>query len=425
MIVLCGAVGAYAGDLPNHRQGYITSIDGPQAFTVDGQLVRCDDKTRLGLVEPDKTTHTPMTAVELTLGEHVEIEGHRAGGEYIADDVLVARPPGKDQDIHGYALTMEASTLQASGDGWRGRALIDGRWMGIDPKTVLEFMSLPPGTIPVNVWVTYTGKRLADGGFVLTKATLAPNSFNEDERVFIAALADRITPPDLAKHEAGRIKFPLGHIKLEPDEPGMQRMARVAAKLVPAFQKAMPPGTPGKIGFRFFVWDKNSANVGFSFGDGTIVLSKKTLANIENDDVLAGLLAFQMADILLKQDFRAAARRKMQGEIMVATTILAFVPGLSVAALAVSSAAAGAGIYEGIAYMTPEMLIFGQDCRVGMRLMEDAGLDPKKMPLAFIAAAFPAKKMDAAGDSVPIGYRVVMQQLRENYGRLPLLIGPS
>jgi len=134
---------ALARELPDHRQGFITGISSATLFTVDGQPVLCDAATKLGVVESNKTTYTPATTADLLLGEHVQIEGHRKKGVYIADNVLVARPPQQDRMVVGAVLAMEPAQLNST-DGF----FLDGRHMKAAPGTHFDF-----DVIPAGVWV--------------------------------------------------------------------------------------------------------------------------------------------------------------------------------------------------------------------------------------------------------------------------------
>jgi len=118
---------------------------------------------------------------------------------------------------------------------------------------------------------------------------------------------------------------------------------------------------------------------------------------------------------LQKQNFRAWPRRKAEARVALATAALGFVPGLGLASIVMNVTAISASYYEGQFFNAPEMLIFAQDCRLAMRAMQQAGYDPKQLPIALIDAAFPAKKMDKVQDTTPAFYAVVMRELRENY----------
>jgi hypothetical protein len=309
--------------------------------------------------------------------------------------------------------------LQAASGSWQGAIAADGRQLRVVSKTVIDFADLSPGIVPAGVWLTYDGTRFANGHIVLDKVTLRRDAVTPEEATYNVRIGNRVTPPEDGPHGEGEIKYPIGRVRLIAKESEEQRLQLIGDRLMPEYQKALPPGSPEKLTVRFFVTDRKITSSGLSFADGSIVFSEKSLSEVSNhsdDEELAALIAYHLADLLQKQDFRASARRNRQQKEAAVTLAAAFVPGLGIAGLALNAAAQGAGIYEGIAYTTPEMLIFAQDCRIGMQMMQQAGYDPGAMPLAFIHTVFPAKNMDGIEQTAPVGYKVVMRELRENYG---------
>src|SRR5579883_593789 len=77
------------------RQGYVTAIAGAQEFSLDNHAVQCNEQTRLVTKEKDAERSSPMVATDLAMGEHVQVEGHLASGEYIADRVRIVPTKGR------------------------------------------------------------------------------------------------------------------------------------------------------------------------------------------------------------------------------------------------------------------------------------------------------------------------------------------
>lgn len=50
-----------------------------------------------------------------------------------------------------------------------------------------------------------------------------------------------------------------------------------------------------------------------------------------------------------------------------------------------------------------------------MHNLQQAGYDPKQLPIALVDVAFPAKKMDKTEAETPAFYAVATRELRENY----------
>jgi hypothetical protein len=404
LLPLFFACSALARELPDHRQGYITGINSPTSFTVDGQSVLCDAATKLGVVEPNKTTYNPATTADLLLGEHVEIEGHRKNGQYIADNVLVARPPQQDRTVVGAVLATEPAQLNAA-DGF----FLDGRHMKTASGAHFDFDAIPAG-----VWVDYHATRKANGTWLLTQASFKTNSTGADEMDYRRKAEERLTPPDYAAHSNGRSKYVVGHSTLDANTAAHERLQRIGAKLTAAYQRDLPASDPNKIEFKFFVEQKGT--LGAAWDDGSIFIPKKMMDRFANDDsLLAAILAYHMADAQQKQNFRASARRKTEERVALATAALGLVPGLGLASIVMNATSITASYYEGQFFNAPEMLTFGQDCRLGMHAMQLAGYDPKQLPIALIDVAFPPKKMDKVQDTTPAYYAVAMREVRENY----------
>ena len=70
-----------------------------------------------------------------------------------------------------------------------------------------------------------------------------------------------------------------------PTDAGLQeRVARVGAKLVPAFQKQMNDDERAKIHFRFYVVDEPRLRSDFGCSTGVILVPKQMADRLKNDD---------------------------------------------------------------------------------------------------------------------------------------------
>ena len=415
---------AFAHELPDHRQGFITNITSPTSFAVDGAPVACNASTKLGLVEPGKTTYTPATTADLILGEHVEIEGHRHNGEYIADTVRVARPPQQERTVHGHVLTLLGSQLQRGPDGaWHGEVKIDGRTLLVEPGAVIAFGPAPEGTVPGGVWADYEATWKPDGRFHLNKLSLRDSQVLPDEIEFRKQASERITPPDPAKNQQGSVKeLLLGHARLLPSAEA-QRLQTLGERLLPEYQKQLPEADPRKLNFRFFVADSKQVSTGLNLPGGEIVLTKGTLDRIGKDDgALAALLAINMANVLEEREYHLAdAPHHTRNLVIAGAAVAAVTAGMILApALAVDELIAGS-YYVNQGFESASAQTFAANCRDAMQMMQAAGFDPKKLPQALVDTVFSAVWMDKMGHGTPLLYAAAMRELRENYAQPPAL----
>jgi hypothetical protein len=413
---------AFAHELPDHRQGFITSITSATSFTVDGAPVTCNDHTRLGVVEPGKTTYTPATTADLVLAEHVEIEGHRQSGQYIADTVRVARPPQQERTVHGHVLTLVGSQLQRGPDGaWRGVVKIDGRDLLVEPGAAFSFGPATEGTVPAGVWADYEATWKPDYRFHLNKLSLRESQVLPDEIEFRKHASERITPPDATNNGRGSMKTLLSrHIALI-SSPETQRMESIGERLLPEYQKQLPEADPRKIHFRFFVADVKQASTGWGLPGGEIVLPKGTLEKLGNNDAaIAAEMARLMANVLEERAYHAGDQpHRMRNRAIAGAALAGVVTGMILSPEFAATELITGSYYANGAFESASAQTFAANCRIAMQMMQAAGFDPVQLPLTMTAILFSASAMDKVGEQTPLYYAVLMREVRENYGRPP------
>jgi predicted Zn-dependent protease len=157
-------------------------------------------------------------------------------------------------------------------------------------------------------------------------------------------------------------------------DPALQaRVDRIAATLIPAFQRALPDDDPTKIHFRFQVVDRDWKDA-ITMPSGVIVVPRTIVERLTNDSQLATVLADNIATAIEKQDYRAIPARNAIGAGQVATEVGAiFVPPLLIATVA-----EGIGGKAVIIRLTEE-----QSGRVSLSLLHDAGYDITQAPLTW------------------------------------------
>ncbi len=159
-----------------------------------------------------------------------------------------------------------------------------------------------------------------------------------------------------------------------PTDAGLQeRVARVGAKLVPAFQKQMNDDERAKIHFRFYVVDEPRLRSDFGCSTGVILVPKQMADRLKNDDQLAAVLADGIAANLAWQSARLVAEYYSIVGIQLAGDVAG---GFSSLALFGTEGA-------GVAMHEFELHFMRERARMALGVMADAGYDPWQAPEAW------------------------------------------
>jgi predicted Zn-dependent protease len=142
-------------------------------------------------------------------------------------------------------------------------------------------------------------------------------------------------PP--ANGQDGKLKLAhlQGTFKLVGDQMMEDRVARVGASVVPAWQKAMPNTNPRKIDYQFYVVEKTSVNDCYSIPNGTVLVPKKILTALPEDSDLAAVVAGCVAEVTVDQALHFYSRLTTASALSVgAVAVGVLIPGVGLAALA-------------------------------------------------------------------------------------------
>ena len=152
-----------------------------------------------------------------------------------------------------------------------------------------------------------------------------------------------------------------------------ERVERIGMRLVPEFQKQLPPDSPSRIPFRFYVVADGKVRSVIACNDGLVVVPRNVVERLQRDDQLAAVLADAIAFNLQRQlvtisplDLTAFG-----------SEVAAFIPPLFPAGYIAGQLA------EGIVGLEKEARLQRELARMALQLVADAGFDPWQAPEAW------------------------------------------
>jgi hypothetical protein len=375
--------------------GYITRVGSPLNFDVNGFHVVASPTNELGL--------GLLYLENPYIGEPIEVYGllRKKKHTVIADRIEIKQTK---IEVRGTAAIMNlvppghgalSGSVTVSADGYR--ILIPAEAEKTFRPPLASFVDV--GT---SVWITYKGKQRKDGIIIADSVVFARNEIGRGEQKYIAKSEydpAKINPS--AKQSALSQAFAgVDPKKVAPyhDDRMQARVDRIAASLVPAYQRALLQGDPAKIDFRVELIDKPHWRDKQSFQSGIILLPKQIVERMQNDSQLAALIANGMAVALERQWWRLRGTTEKFGSAAIAGDVAgAFVPGLGIATGITAYAASDSAVKA-----TDE-----QRARVSLVLMHDAGYDILEAPIAWWLVSSRAPRTPPLADEVlpnDVGY---------------------
>ncbi len=385
--ILAQFVGSYV------TEGYINKVESPTAFEVSNCHVTLTPKTTYGDIETTLAiTESPLRS-HILLGAYVKIYGKRnSRTKTVTANTVLLREDWKNKlkglGVIDKVIASGPQTL-LSADGYR---------IEITPKTQITYVGdlHTLSDINANLWIRYEGLRNPQGLLIAQKATFfpaKPTHFKALKGVEIydlgfepphapgatasSAPAETQNPDaDLTGQQPGKVH--LGAWRKSHDVPAdtalQQRIARIGARLIPAYQRDLAENDPTKIHFRFYAVDDAKARDDIGGLDGLVLVPQTVVARMQNDDQLAAILADGIAAQLQRQTARVVKNSRILTGMELTGDIAQFaVPGLGIAT---SLTSLGVGHQENIAFQE-------ERCRVALALMSNAGFDILQAPEAW------------------------------------------
>jgi hypothetical protein len=362
--------------------GYITAVHPPDSFDVNGEHVTTTAETRFGQIDLKTPVSTGSMPDTVQIGAWVEVTGKRDRNAktMTAYNVLI-RNDG-DRKLSGLAVIDQvvstAPELVVAADGYRIRvtAATDLHY----PKDAKSAADVRAG-----MWVLYEGKIGQDGLLVASKARfLSTNHAKEKSGTApgnSSLPAATPQPPNEVSNESDdqiddrRTEVDLDDVTygISKDQALQSRVRRIGMRLVPAWEKQLPPDDPAKIQFEFIAV-KNQMRDEQSSSEGLILVPAKLVERFRNDDQLAAVLADGIAYSLQQKAPWVIQMNRANLERAGAMAAANLVPYAGLVASSVYT-------YEA------EKALKEQRWRMALELMADAGYDPWQAPEAWRLAA--------------------------------------
>ena len=362
-------------------RGVVTRAGTPQSFFVDEREVHCaPGKTKVVQLRTDGLTpDQPIACPQWVLGQYLTVEGRKdKSTQAVVAKEFVLDPPASLK-VDGFAIVDRVLPPVAP-----ATAMIraDGYILRVTSKTKIAFGEGTGSQPATNQWVRYAGKLLPDGTVDAQALAFIPNKVTGLEGVMRRKSEFDSAAVKESDKQGGFSKAVLGrNAKKLPayDDPAMQaRVSAVGQRLIPSFQRDLPPDDPTRIDFRFQLVDDSTLLQGLALPSGIVLISYQVVEAMPTDAELASVLAVGVAEILQEQAIRA-----LPGNLALSAASLG---GLFVTGGVLWPTASA------VAQHVREERREEQSTRVALTLMDDAGFDISEAPKAWWRLSTPEQK---------------------------------
>ena len=289
-----------------------------------------------------------------------------------------------DQKLSGLAVVVKVASIAGDplfhADGYRIRVR-SGTVTAFSGR-LKSLVDVVPGT-----WIHFEGVRDDTGVLIARKAEFFPPG----SRKAFAAMGTRkakhapdyqpVTRDGLLDADGHfvnphtKVRYsdaggPCGWHRVPADQALQERVERIGMRLVPVFQKQLPPDNPSRIAFRFYAVTDDKVRSVFACNLGLVLVPKDVVERLQNDDQLAAVLADGVAFNLQRQLVTISPLELVAG----GSEVAAFIPALFPAGYIAGDVAEGIVGHEMDARLQREL------ARIALQLVADAGFDPWQAP---------------------------------------------
>lgn len=384
LLLSCQAIGL--GQQPRDTpviQGFVTRSASASDFDANGARVACGPET-FTEAPGAKEAWSGCPAQQPYVGEQIAVYGKWVNDRTVVTATRIELKIPEWKEAAGSAV-IDAAPVRSGPFVSPGGMLLraDGYWILV--PALAKISSAPPvlsaGDVQPNIWLEYKAKAQRNGVLVADSARFMPIVISPAEEKLRAKVGYDPAEASAADRQ-GTFSAALTGInfhRIPPwDDTAMQsRVAAIGARLVPAYQRALPPSAPAKIDFRFEVVDANWGLWPLALPNGYILVPYKAVERMQNDDQLAALLAEPVASLLERQVYRMRNTLRTLTAGTLASEAASFIPGVPGLAAWAGTEALGTGE---AAVILKEM---AQAARVSLDLTHDAGFDVQQAPLAW------------------------------------------
>lgn len=372
--------GQDAGELT--AEGYVTAVNPPSAFDVNGQHITTGAQTSYGILGVNHSETNSPLAAKIQVGAYVQVTGTPdQHGKSLAATLVQLR-----DDANAKILSFGVIVKLLSA-GAEPVYQADGYTVRITSTTVTAFHGTLHSLADVGpgIWMNCEGTRGTDGVVTAIKAAFyrvkqkagqSRNGSSENSLEFVPP----IYPSDDGKTPGKDGKVHLGVTKRShkiPADRSLQgRIQRVGARIVPAYQETLPDSDPSKLNFRFFAVDAPTVDAPIATSEGLVLVPRHIAERLQSDDELAAFMADGVALLLQSPTINS--------KILVFEGVAnALNPGLLFT---------GLGLLELDAAHSAAIQLEQERWRIALSLVDDAGYDPWRAPEAWriaMAKKFP------------------------------------
>jgi hypothetical protein len=384
--------------------GYVTSIASPTSFDIEDFKITCDQTLTLEFDKTDAEEQADFRPEDISVGTELQVKGayDEQTGVLKASEVKVFLRETKR--IRREALLDAKTILENTGDGsWKGIIRADGQHIRVDQGTQVSMrqnkserkqakairkkheagqspgeeseQSVPfrGGEIDPNFFVKYEGRRESNGTIFARKVELRRSEVEAGEERLWKSVNPKVKPSSYVSGKPGELIIRgVGKYKLVPNEEAQAYVQQLSLSLIPAFQKALPPGDRDKIPFQCFVTQSRVPNA-FALPNGTLVIHSGMFDVLENEGQLAAVLSHEIAHATEKHQWR---EREFQKKKRIALQVGAAVA----AAYGKYNLSDMLRMIDGAIRNGYSRYLENQADRVGMEYMTEAGYDARQAP---------------------------------------------
>ena len=379
-------------------EGYITALNPPDGFEINGAKVATSTSTGYRLLGEKKSRTDSPLRDDLQIGAYVLVEGPFDRRTKTATARTVVFRDDWDEPVFGVGV-IDKVVLGGAEPVIRA----DGYLIRVSATTKCSFhggvKSL--SDVGANTWLRFQAKRGKDGLLDASSAIFFRVKAKVAKHVPDAQTAElSFVAPDVATNKEGTINMGvLGHPHpILADAALQNRVMRVGASVVPEFQKAMAEDDPFRISFRFYAIDNEpSCQEGCVFHGGIILISKQSVERLKSDSQLGAVLAECVVNALQRQ----GAGIVREGFLRLGRT------AAEDAGEIVLDPLFSAPVEISNSIERAELERMEQRQRVALALLDDAGYDPWQAPEAWRMLA--PKKMPQNVESLKYPFHSAYQ----------------
>lgn len=370
--------------------GFVTDTGTPAEFTVNRSLVQCTGSTRVTTISGGNRV-PEQKCPQRSVGEMLTVYGKRDKKSGVITASEIESETFANREVEGFAVidrivtpVDDSGSITVSADGYS--ILIPG---SIHPTFDAPLTNHT--AVTTNLWLKYSGTQHPDGVVSAKTAVYSSNVLKNRERTANrkvefdpASVQEKDRQGNFSKALKGvdPKRFPAVH-----DPAREQRVEAIGEKLIPAYQRDLPPDDPSRIDFRFQIVDEPKFRDALTLSNGIILIPQQVIKRLQNDSQLATVLADNIACALEKQTLRLIPARRAETAGSVALAVGgAFVPGLGFAGLSM-------GATEAVMKRREEE----QSGRMSLVLLHEAGFDIDEAPKAWWLLSSKDKPLDQAG----------------------------